>query len=165
MRQNHLLLGVLFLVLSLCAPAAYAASENCPWLNAATAAGALSGSVAFTITHSSENKEDAACEFVHRDGALLTSLQIEVETMKDPSREFATYSAKCGRHATPLRAIGNEALVCSLRRRNQYAEQVVSRVRERAFLVRVSSNAAGPERAELLDKSRKIAEQVAGFLF
>jgi hypothetical protein len=85
--------------------------------------------------------------------------------MKDPSREFASYTAKCGRNATPLRAIGNEALLCSLRSKNQFSEQVVSRVRERAFLVRVSSNSSGPERAELLDKSQKIAEQVAGFLF
>jgi hypothetical protein len=45
------------------------------------------------------------------------------------------------------------------------SEQLVSRVRERAFLVRVSSNSSGPERTELLDKSQKIAEQVAGFLF
>jgi hypothetical protein len=85
--------------------------------------------------------------------------------MKDPTREFASYSAKCGRNATPLRAIGNEALLCSLHTKNQFSEQVVSRVRERAFLVRVSSNAADPQRTELLDESQKIAEQVAGFLF
>jgi hypothetical protein len=170
MRQNHLLLGILFLTLSLCAPAVCAASENCPWLNAATAAGALKGSVTFTVTHpgadkTGADKTDATCEFIHREGAVLSKLQIEVETMKDPNREFASYTAKCGRNATPLRAIGNEALLCSLRSKNQYSEQVVSRVRERAFLVRVSSNSSGPERAELLDKSQKIAEQVAGFLF
>jgi hypothetical protein len=165
MRQNHVLLGMVFLALSLCAPALCAASENCPWLNAATAAGALKGSVTFTVTHPAADKTDATCEFVHREGAVLSKLQIEVETMKDPSREFASYTAKCGRNATPLRAIGNEALLCSLRSKNQFSEQVVSRVRERAFLVRVSSNSPGPERTELLDKSQKIAEQVAGFLF
>jgi hypothetical protein len=165
MRQNHVLLGMVFLALSLCAPALCAASENCPWLNAATAAGALKGSVTFTVTHPAADKTDATCEFVHREGAVLSKLQIEVETMKDPSREFASYTAKCGRNATPLRAIGNEALLCSLRSKSQYSEQVVSRVRERAFLVRVSSNSPGPERTELLDKSQKIAEQVAGFLF
>jgi hypothetical protein len=165
MRQNHLLLGILFLALSLCAPAICAASENCPWLNAATAAGALKGSVTFTVTHPGADKTDATCEFIHREGAVLSKLQIEVETMKDPSREFASYTAKCGRNATPLRAIGNEALLCSLRSKNQFSELVVSRVRERALLVRVSSNSSGPERTELLDKSQKIAEQVAGFLF
>jgi hypothetical protein len=165
MRQNHVLLGMVFLALSVCAPALCAASENCPWLNAATAAGALKGSVTFTVTHPAADKTDATCEFVHREGAVLSKLQIEVETMKDPSREFASYTAKCGRNATPLRAIGNEARLCSLRSKNQFSEQVVSRVRERAFLVRVSSNSPGPERTELLDKSQKIAEQVAGFLF
>ncbi len=183
MRQNHLLVGIVFL--ALCAPAICAASENCPWLNAATAAGALKGSVTYTVTHPAADKTaadktaadktaadktvadktDATCEFIHREGAVLSKLQIEVETMKDPSREFASYTAKCGRNATPLRAIGNEALLCSLRRKNQFSEQVVSRVRERAFLVKVSSNSAGPERTELLDESQKIAEQVAGFLF
>ena len=173
MRQNHLLVGIVFL--ALCAPAICAASENCPWLNAATAAGALKGSVTFTVTHPAANKTladktvadktDATCEFIHREGAVLSKLQIEVETMKDPSREFASYTAKCGRNATPLRAIGNEARLCNLRSKSQYSEQVVSRVRERAFLVKVSSNSPGPERTELLDKSQKIAEQVAGFLF
>jgi hypothetical protein len=173
MRQNHLLVGIVFL--ALCAPAICAASENCPWLNAATAAGALKGSVTYTVTHPAADKTaadktvadktDATCEFIHREGAVLSKLQIEVETMKDPSREFASYTAKCGRNATPLRAIGNEALLCSLRSKNQFSEQVVSRVRERAFLVKVSSNSAGPERTELLDESQKIAEQVAGFLF
>lgn len=175
MRQNLLLLGIVFLALSLCAPAICAASENCPWLNAATAAGALKGSVTFTVTHpgadktgadkTGADKTDATCEFIHREGAVLSKLQIEVETMKDPRREFASYTAKCGRNATPLRAIGNEALLCSLRSKDRFSEQVVSRVRERAFLVRVSSNSSGPERTELLDKSQKIAEQVAGFLF
>ena len=117
MRQNHVLLVLVFLALSLCAPALCAASENCPWLNAATAAGALKGSVTFTVTHPAADKTDATCEFVHREGAVLSKLQIEVETMKDPSREFVSYTAKCGRNATPLRAIGNEALLCSLRRR------------------------------------------------
>ena len=165
MRQDHLLLGILFLALCLCAPALCAASENCPWLNAATAAGALKGSVTFTVTHPAADKAGATCKFIHQEGAVQTSLQIEVETMRDPSREFASYIAKCGRHATPLRAIGNEALLCSMHSKNQFSEQVVSRVRERAFLVRISSNSAGRERTELLDKSQKIAEQVAGFLF
>ncbi len=165
MRQNHLLLGILFLVLSLGTPAMCNASENCPWINAATAAGALNGAVTFTVTRSGEDKQDATCEFVHQEGDVLTSLQIQVETMKDPSREFAAYWAKCGQHATPLRAIGNEAQVCSLHKRNQYSEQVVSRVRERAFIVKISSNGNTPEPAQLRDKSQKIAEQVAGFLF
>jgi hypothetical protein len=165
MRRNYLSFGVLFLALSFFVPAICEASENCPWLNAATAAGTLNGSVTFTVTRFGEEKQDATCEFVHQEGAVLSRLQIEVDTMKDPSREFALYSAKCGRDSTPLRAIGNEALVCSLRTKNELSEQVVSRVRERAFMVKVSSNVAASERVELREKAQKIAEQVAGFLF
>jgi hypothetical protein len=164
-RQNHWSLRILFLALALSMPAVCQTSENCPWLNAATAAGALKGSVTFTVTRSGADNADATCEFTHQEGAALTSLRIEVDTMKNPSREFASYSAKCSQNGTPLRAIGNEALICSLHGKNQFSEQVVSRVRERAFLVRISSNLAPSAGSDLREKTQKIAEQVAGFLF
>jgi hypothetical protein len=167
--MNHLSAGILFLALSFCTSAMCQTGERCPWLNAATAAGTLNGPVASTVTYSRENKQDATCEFVHQEGAVISRLRIEVQTMKDPGSEFVPYSAKCGRNAAPLRAIGNEALVCSLNRQNEISEQVVSRVRERAFLVRVTSNAmvSRPDQlcGELREKTEKIAEQVAGFLF
>ena len=165
MRSNYFLFSLSLLALSFCLPAVGEASENCPWLNAATAAGALRGSVTLTVTRSGEDNADAACEFIHHEGAVFTSLRIEVATMKDPGREFASYAAKCERDATPLRAIGNEAQACSLRSKKQFSEQVVSRVRERAFIVRITSNIADSEPGELRERTRKIAEQVAGFLF
>ncbi len=70
----------------------------------------------------------ATCEFTHQEGAALTSLRMEADTMKNPSREFSYYSAKCSQNGTPLRAIGNEELVCSLHGTSQFSEQVVSRV-------------------------------------
>lgn len=165
MPQNHWSLRILFLVLAFSTPALCQTSENCPWLNAATAAGALKGSVTFIVTHPGADNTDATCEFTHQEGASVSKLQIEVETMKNPGREFASYSAKCGQNATPLRAIGNEALVCSLRGKNQFSEQVVSRVRERAFIVKMSSNLAPSAGSDLRERTQKIAEQVAGFLF
>jgi hypothetical protein len=170
---NRLSTGILFLALSFCMPAKCQTNERCPWLNTATAAGALNGPVTFTVTHAGEDKQDAACEFVHQESAVVSQLRIEVQTMKDPASEFASYSAKCGQDAIPLRAIGNEAKVCSLHQQNEFSEQVVGRVRERAFLVSVTLNATAPETSELRDKLRdelrekteKIAEQVAGFLF
>jgi hypothetical protein len=66
----------------------------------------------------------------------------------------------------PSRAIGNEALVCSLHgKKKQVLEQVVSRVRERVFIVRVSSNARPPQPDILREKARRASEQVAGSLF
>ena len=165
MRQNHWSLRILFLALALSMPAVCQTSENCPWLNAATAAGALKGSVTFTVTRSGADNADATCEFTHQEGAALTSLRIEVDTMKNPSREFSSYSAKCSQNGTPLRAIGNEALICSLHGKNQFSEQVVSRVRERAFTVKMSSNLAPLAGSDLRERTQKIAEQVAGFLF
>jgi hypothetical protein len=164
-RQNHWSLSILFLTLAFSTPALCQTSENCPWLNAATAAGALKGSVTFTVTHSGADNADATCEFTHLEGTALTSLRIQVDTMKNPGREFASYSAKCGQDAAPLRAIGNEALVCSLRGKNQFSEQVVSRVRERAFIVKMSSSLASSAGSDLRERTQKIAEQVAGFLF
>jgi hypothetical protein len=158
----------LVLILAFCVPAACAATANCPWLNAATAAGVLEGSVTTTVTHAGQNNnsDDATCEFIHRAGSTVTELQIEVGTMKDPARDFASYVTRCEPNATQLRGIGNEAFVCSLQeKKKQISEQVVSRVRDRAFVVRVSSNAPLPPQNDLREKARKTAEQVAGFLF
>jgi hypothetical protein len=53
----------------------------------------------------------------------------------------------------PLKAIGSEALAC----RGEAGEQVVGRVRDRAFLVRITTNDR--------EKVRKVAEMVAGSMF
>ena len=139
-------------------PLICAAEEKCPWLNAATAAGVLGGTVKTSITQS-------ACEFVRRDGSTESALRIEVETMVAP-REFASRAAQCGSGAEALKAIGNEAVACShSEKKGQMAEQVVGRVRNQAFLVRVSSDDRAAAASALREKARKVAEQVAGFLF
>jgi hypothetical protein len=165
MRQYHPKLWILFLVL-LAVPAARATAQPCPWLNAATAAGVLDGPVTVSVTYFDQDNTDSACEFTHKTDHTIRTLRIEVETMKDLGRDFPRYLAKCGPSAKPLKAIGNEAVICSISGKNQQiAEQVVSRVRDRAFIVDVLSNGHAPERDAARDKARKIAEQVAGFLF
>jgi hypothetical protein len=159
-------LSVLLFMLWLSVPATCAANGTCPWLNAATASGVLEGPVTATVTDSDRNKDDATCEFVRREGSVVVGLRIEVETMKDPTRDFASFTAQCGSDAAPIRAIGNEATVCSRHgKKGQLSEQVVSRVRDRAFVVRVSSNASGPAPSTLRAAAQRVAEQVAGFLF
>ncbi|MGO4882713.1 MAG: hypothetical protein ACLP59_18125 [Bryobacteraceae bacterium] len=91
-------------------------------------------------------------------------LRIETETLHSPA-EFKAYATRCHSATTPLKAIGNEALACSDNSGAEVAEQIVSRVRNQAFLVRMSSNDGSADPAALRDKARKIAEQVAGILF
>jgi hypothetical protein len=152
------------------------AKESCLWMNEATAAGYIGGNVMSTVTfaikdktdpnYSNVDKNDATCEFVHRLGSTVMTLRIEVETMAGPPGSFAAYAARCGSHNVPVRAIGNEALACDFEgKKNSISEQVVSRVRGRAFTVRIIASTGSVDRDLLRQKACDVAEQVAGFLF
>jgi hypothetical protein len=156
--------------------AATEAKETCPWINDPTAAGFLGGDVTSTVTFAIKDKtapnfynvdkNDATCEFVHHQGSVVTTLRIEVDTMAGPASSFATYVARCGSQSNPVRAVGNEAVACELEgKKGRISEQIVSRVRGRAFTVRMTSTGGSPERELLRQKVRNVAEQVAGFLF
>jgi hypothetical protein len=138
--------------LSLFLPLMVVAEERCPWLNAATAGGVLGGTVQVTVTPKS-------CEFVRQAGQQETMLQIEVTAASAPD-------ARCGPDAERLTAIGNEAVACSYRGKAGWiAEQVVGRVRDQAFLVRIGTNDHSAVGKALRDRVRNVAEQVAGILF
>jgi len=158
------------------------AKEMCPWINEATAAGFLHGDVATTVTHSSSGADkaaaaaatatgttvtvgDATCEFVRHDGSGVWRLRIEVVTMSEVAAAFPGFRARCGAGGQPVRAIGNEAEVCGMAAAGRgVTEQVVGRVRERAFVVSISAG-AGADQATLRETTLRVAEQVAGFLF
>lgn len=148
------------LVLVLALPAIGPAAEICPWLNAATADGVLGGPVAVTVSRAKIG-DDASCRFIRHDGSLLSELGIEVETMPSPAKDFPSYAARCHSAGVPLKAIGNEAQACS----DEAAEQVIGRVRDRVFLIRITTGDRSAQPAILRDKARKVAEQVAGILF
>jgi hypothetical protein len=157
---------VLLLSLPLSVPGICRANETCPWLNEATAAGFLDGSLTGLVTYPQQNKDDANCVFIHRDGAVVATLQIEVKTMSAPSAQFPSHLAECGPNPKPVKAIGNEAVSCSLDRKNgKFSESVVGRVRDRAFVVRINAKGDPSVRATMAVRVRKIAEQVAGILF
>jgi hypothetical protein len=122
------------------------AENACPFLNAATAAGVLGGEV-------SSRMNGDICVFTHES----SELRIEVQNANLP------YKPNCPSNATSLKAIGNEAYACSVDGKNGTSEQVVGRVRDRAFLIRITSNSI--PRAALCEKVRSVAEQVAGILF
>ena len=142
----------LILEISMCLPAIASAEDRCPWLNAATAGGVLGGAVHATVT-------PASCEFVRQSGGHDLALRIEVGPVSAPH-------AQCGAHAEPLKAIGNEAQACAYEGKDGWiGEQVTGRVRDQAFLVRVSTNDRSAAPKTLREKARNVAEQVAGFLF
>jgi hypothetical protein len=130
------------LVVALLAAIACHAEESCTFLNAATAAGVLEGQVTSQI-HSD------VCVFTHDS----SQLRIEVRTVNLP------YKPACQPDPTSLKSIGNEAVACESDR----SEQIAGRVRDRAFFIWLTSNHIA--RAALREKSRSVAEQVAGTLF
>lgn len=136
--------------------------QTCPWMNAATAGGVLGGTVTSTVTRSSKNKDDATCFFARSS----YDLEVSVQTMTAPAKDFANLISACGSSAMPLKAIGNEAVTCRFDRKDGGAgEQVIGRVRDRAFVIRISANDRSATADSLREKARTVAEQVAGNLF
>ena len=125
-------------------PAIPAAAQTCPWMNAATAGGVLGGDVTATVTPD-------ACTFVRPGAELLIAVQPVVRKVD------ASHAATCGPDPAPLKAIGNEAVICTAGR----TVRVVGRVRDKIFTITLTS--AKPE--TFREKARAVAEQVAGNLF
>jgi hypothetical protein len=169
------------------------AEENCLWLNAATAGGVLGGAATVSVSHANFNPpniqpanvksgtgpmsanpsgssyasntvDDSDCAF-HRQPPIAGELRIQVRTMSEPAKAFAAYSARCGARGTPLKAIGNEAMVCDLKKRSRLSEQVVGRVRDRLFVIDLSLEDPAITQSVLREKALTTAEIVAGNLF
>lgn len=157
--QNVLVLSLVFCV-------KLAGAEHCPFLNAATAAGLAGGKVLETFVSSSKTNDDGICRFVRAQPPLRTELLIDVETMTDRARQFGAYVGKCDSSKTSLRALGNEAIACSgIEKAGQHNEQIIGRVRDRAFAIKLTSTDPGLTTELLKVKARLAAEQVAGNLF
>jgi hypothetical protein len=140
--------------------------ENCPFLNAATAAGVVGGPVHSSFVSSNKDDSDGTCQFVGQQQTSKTELRIEVETMTDRPRQFNSYLARCGSKSTHLPATGNEAVECTRTSKDgQQTEQIIGRVRDRAFVIQLSSNDPARTADLLREKARVAAEQVSGFLF
>ncbi len=143
------------------------ASDGCPWLNAATASWLLGGEVRLTV--SSPNPHgDVTCEFSSGQAPGLSSLQIAVHTMETPSQDFRSLLSQCDWPQRPVKALGTDAAQCVMKQSAHLdEEEIIARVRERAFVVvvrRAGTSAAVP-RDGLRDDTRNVAEQVAASLF
>lgn len=171
------------------------AAEGCLWLNDATAAGILGGAVTSQVFHvahgmsaegtanakssagpmnanpyapeyATMSTDDEDCTFARRHGATSEKMRIEVRTMHQSRTEFTSWLASCGNDKASLRAIGSEAFVCNTGREVMgRSEQILGRVRDRAFLVYLSSTNNARNRAALRESAKTAAEIVAGNLF
>jgi hypothetical protein len=168
-------------------PAACQAQAKCPWLNAATAAGVLGGEVEMNVKQATGqvaakgagaasyedqvrmDRFDVSCTFTRQTSSGLSLLLIDVRTMPDIATSFPPILAACPGKRLPLRGIGNEAFQCEMDSSGHAGsdgqEQVIARVRDRAFVLTIRRGAKAQSSGGLSDDARNIAEQVAGSLF
>lgn len=142
------------------------ADNLCPWINKATAFGAL-GTNEDSPSASVSEISATVCSFSYHAGNVTYELRITVEQVKDPQHTFNAYKTQCGKSGNPLRAIGNEAVMCPADKKGQ-GEQVFGRVRDNVFTITVSTSAKNDPtmpRDTLTEKAGLIAEQVSGNLF
>jgi hypothetical protein len=140
-----------------------AAEAVCPFINTATVSGILNGKPQVWVVPGPANSGDAVCEFALDSAGF--HLRIQTNTMASRRTEFPAFVAQCGPNPIALRGIGSEAVGCAgTGKDGKLYYQVLSRVRERSLLVRLTSvdRAAAPLISE---QARKVGEAVAGFLF
>ena len=67
--------------------------------------------------------------------------RITIEQVQDPKQAMTSYKARCSGEASPLRAIGNEAVMCTVDIKGQAeGEQVIGRVRDQMFTVALTTS-------------------------
>jgi hypothetical protein len=142
------------------------ADNLCPWITKATAFGALGVGEESPMASASELSA-AVCDFAYHDGNMTRELRITVEQAKDPQLAFNSYKAQCRQSGNPLRAIGNEAVICAVNKKGS-GEQVFGRVRDNVFTITITTSAENDpamSKDVLVEKAELVAEQVSGNLF
>jgi hypothetical protein len=143
------------------------AQAHCAWLNDATASGVLNGPVSLDLESAPDDEN--ICVFTNLKTAKdYSTLRIMVQPLKDVNNAVVFHKSLCTSAPVALKAIGNEAISCSADVGYSRGEQVIGRVRDRLFIVTVSSTIAqdpSATRRLLQEKARTIAEQIAGALF
>jgi hypothetical protein len=149
-------------------PTVCKAANTCPWINEATASGLLGGEAVGAAT-GLDGGATAVCEFTLRGEGFKRTLRVTVELAPDPHARLSDVAQICGSDAEPLKAIGNEALVCKADdRKTGLGERVAGRVRNQVFTITIKTTMkADPilTREELKNRIGTAAEQVSGNLF
>lgn len=142
------------------------AESLCPWINKATALGTLGTSEEAAPANLSEIT-NTTCGFTYRYGDVTRELRITVEQANDWARVLDGYKSRCGHDMSPLRAMGNEAVMCAANQKGQ-GELIVGRVRDNIFTISLSTSSthdSSMSREALIQKITLVAEQVSGNLF
>lgn len=144
------------------------ATNNCPWLNEATASGLLGGDAVGEYT-AGTGGQASVCTFTQKDAAATRTLRVSVQVTPDFEAGFRSASQSCGTDGFSLHAIGNEAVACSAdERKGAWGERAVGRVRDQVFTITISSSLKSDmhlSREMLKSKIYTAAEQVAGNLY
>jgi hypothetical protein len=157
----------LFAVCLIGAPVAAHAANNCAWINETTAGGLLGGDAVGEVSEAAG--QPTVCTFTQMTAGVKRTLRVTVEIAADSHARMSEIALGCGADAAPLKAIGNEALVCAADdRKAGMGERVVGRVRDQVFTITIGStlkNDPQLTRDILKSKIYTAAEQVAGNLF
>jgi len=148
-------------------PADARAANSCPWMNEATASGLIGGEAVGAFA--ARQGQPSICTFTQHAGNETRTLKIVVEVAADPHARFLALAQTCEGPASPLNAIGNEAVVCPVDPRSEKpGERVMGRVRDQIFTITISSSLKNDPVLNMADIKTKIgtaAEQVTGNLF
>lgn len=142
--------------------------KGCPWLNIATATSVLKSDEK-SPTASLVQGSPGLCSFDYRDAMASRELRITVEQAQDPDQVMKAREGPCRSSASPLQAIGNEAVSCTVSGEGSTSgELIIGRVRDQIFTVRLTTdgrNDPAMVTEAIEDKAHSIAEQIAGALF
>jgi hypothetical protein len=159
---------ILLAVLLVGHPGRAHAANNCPWINEATASGLIGADAVGSYTEATPT-EPAVCNFVQSAPGVTRTLRITVLQTPHFQDLLEAENKTCTGTATPMAAIGNEAITCSADdRRKLFAERVVGRVRDQVFTITLSTTQKDDSilnRFELKSRIATAAEQVSGNLF
>jgi len=144
------------------------AANSCKWINEATSGGLLGGEAVGEVTPEVAG-QPTICTFTQMTDGGKRTLRISVEVAADPHTRLAAMEQGCGPDAAPLKAIGNEALICAAdERKVGMGERIVGRVRDQVFTITMTSTLKNDPiltRGILKSRIYTAAEQVSGNLF
>lgn len=140
----------------------------CPWVNKATVVDAPdihdAATAADTVMVSDGGNN---CSFHFQNNDVSYILEVTIKMLPEEDTNIIAAESKCVGEKTPLRGIGNEAVACAINMHTTRGEQVAGRVRDKLFIINITSTAKeSPSVRDLLcERATLIAEQVAGNLF